>query len=196
MGCDIHLMVEYDWVSTAGPSGSAADPCHVAMPFGPDAEPYALSYGVFDIARNYALFAALAGVRNAGGVPPLFPARGIPSNCSGVVFHRFHLHVQDRGNDERPWSRGIWRDEAKALIDRGKAVSLGVRKSGDPEAITDPAYHSASWLTRDEIVRCLRHADFDPAELCVGFRIVLDALRTLDAEYGAGHSRIVFAFDS
>ncbi|HWU53167.1 MAG TPA: hypothetical protein VN153_10150 [Tahibacter sp.] len=195
MGCDIHLMVEYDVAWAHGTSHRASDPL-CAVPFGPGADPLALSCGVIGIARNYVLFAALAGVRNAGGVLPLFPPRGIPSNCSGAVFSQFHLHVQDRGKDERLRQRGIWRDEAKALVDKGGAIALGVRETGDPEAITDPAYHCASWLTRCEILDDLRHADFDPADLCVGFRIVLDALRTLDDEYGAGHSRIVFAFDS
>lgn len=195
MGCDVHLMVEYDAASAGGRSDLVSRPLR-SGPFGPDAVVYALSYGVIDVARNYALFGALAGVRSAGDVSPLIPPRGFPSNCSAAVFGQFHLYVLDRSEGERLWQPGIWREQAKALVEQGKAVALGVREPGEPEAITNPGYHSASWLTRDEILRCLRHADFNPADFCVGFRIVLDALRTLDDEYGAGHSRIVFAFDS
>jgi hypothetical protein len=197
MGCDIHLMVEYDTASVRRQWGhSLSDQRRPVTPFGPDARLLPLSRAPIDMDPHYGLFAALAGVRADEDFAPLIAPRGIPSNCCGEVFAAFHLFVQDRGEDDCLWERGIWRDQAAAMIERGASVVSERSLRNGCFAITDPEFHSASWLTRDEIVRCLRHADFDPAELCVGFRIVLDALRTLDAEYGAGHSRIVFAFDS
>lgn len=103
--------------------------------------------------------------------------------------------MQDRDDKDSLWERGIWREHAEALIERGRATRV-VRTPGLGEAITDPDYHSLSWLNRSELLASLEHAELDPTKLGVEFRIVLDALRALDDEYGVGHSRIVFGFDN
>lgn len=69
MGCDIHMVVElYDWV----PDGKGDEVQAWSMVI---AEPAA--YGD----RNYALFGALAGVRNHD-VPKIADKRGVPEDAS------------------------------------------------------------------------------------------------------------------
>lgn len=194
LGCDIHLMVEYDTASVRSHWGFAlSSERRRVVPFVQSDDILSLANGKFYIARNYHLFEALAGVR--GSIPPLIPPRGFPSPCSRTTFNEFHLLVQNPEDGDTLWERGIWRAQAQTLLDRGKAMDASGTADG-VWAITDPYFHGASWLTRAEILSSFRHVDLNPAELCVGFRVVLDALQTLDKEYGVGHSRIVFAFDN
>lgn len=194
MGCDIHLLIEYDTASVRQHWGfSLSSERRRVVPFSQGADIQSLTRGVVEIARDYRLFAALAGVR--GDITPLISPRGCPLPCSGVTFSEFHLHLQDRRDGDSLWERGIWRDDAEMLVGRGQATRVSGLVDGSA-AITDPYYHDMSWLNRAELLGSLEHAELNPTELGVEFRIVLDALRTLDDEYGAGHSRIVFGFDN
>lgn len=194
MGCDIHLLVEYDTASVREHWGFIlSSERRTVVPFRQDVDILSLTNGTIEIARDYRLFAALAGVR--GNISPLIPPRGCPSPYSRETFCEFHLLVQDRSDGDSLWERGIWREDAEMLIDRGKASRVS-RAPGLCDAITDPEYHNLSWLNRLELLASLEYAELDPAKLGVEFRIVLDALRALDDEYGSGHSRIVFGFDN
>lgn len=195
MGCDIHLMIDYDTVSVPRNFGwLLSSERRRVVPFASNENVVSVSCGPIDIARNYRLFAALAGVRGGIESGPLIPPRGFPLCLSAATFNEFHLCIQER-SDPALCERGIWRDEAEQLMASGKARQV-IPVGRNAPWLTDPEFHTPSWLRRAEILAALNHHAFNPADLCVGFRIVLDALRVLEGEYGENHARIVFCFDN
>lgn len=82
MGTGMKAFIEYDrglydaqWQPGTTPLG----------PFGPGSDTYSLTEvgGLDDHgSKDYLFFGAIAGVRNATGIPPLFKPRGMPSNPS------------------------------------------------------------------------------------------------------------------
>lgn len=63
MGCDIHLLIEYDVASVRKQWGSArSSERRVVVPFSDGADILSLTRASVEIARDYRLFAALAGV--------------------------------------------------------------------------------------------------------------------------------------
>lgn len=67
MGCDIHG----PWLETCGPHG------------------WWQGFAEFDLPRDYALFARLAGVRSWEGYPKMFDAKGFPPDVHLPIRYEF-----------------------------------------------------------------------------------------------------------
>ena len=90
MGTEMVAFVEYD----ATPDGwreSYPDPTvELPPPFAASqGQPDSLTTdgGIYTGSKDYLFFAAIAGVRNETGVPPLHPPRGLPPNLSRAARH-------------------------------------------------------------------------------------------------------------
>lgn len=165
MGADIHLVVERD------DSPDFRQPEGVAFLGWP---------------RQTDLFVALAGLWNR---PCLIPARGFPEPASWLAYEHYARQVV-RSND---WEatldfRSIREDEALAAIESGRSRVLPFLK----DFISDPAYEWASWLTRDEVQRCLTHSKIEYVPL----ECTLALLMMEEIEKRGFHARIAFWFDS
>jgi hypothetical protein len=125
MGCDIHAHLEL-----------------IGQP--------ALHVARFEMPRNYRLFSLLAGVRydpqDLGGYEALYAPRGLPSDISSAVFEACTYAIDDElaAVDVDGYCS---RAAAERWIGNGDATYC------DPagERVTDPDWHSASWLTHNEL---------------------------------------------
>jgi len=158
MGCDIHCYIEYkrkDWNSWS--------------PFG----------GCINPGRNYRLFAALAGVRNAYDILPVVEPRGYPTDAAYMAESDNWLFVRD-GKYEGHCSR----ESAERYV-----ASCGSRyKDSEKAFVSNPDWHSHSWLTPDEYGQAIGTMD------APGYRAILAAMRSFETD---GHkARIIFWFDN
>jgi len=125
MGCDIHAHLEL-----------------VDQP--------ALHVARFQMPRNYGLFSLLAGVRydpqEMPGFDPLYESRGLPPGISAAVFEACTYAIDDE-LAALEVDGYCSRDAAERWIGNGNAAYC------DPsqECVTDPDWHSASWLTGKEL---------------------------------------------
>ncbi|APR79279.1 Hypothetical protein A7982_04626 [Minicystis rosea] len=180
MGCDIHLFVEH----------------------GVDAGPFcALADGAFLLPRDYALFAALAGVRAAASFVPLHSPRGLPADVSQEVSARYFIPVWE---DERAlaWEVGehYTPAQAAALVASGASHWL-------PEGVTTPFlqsthgyishpdWHAASWLTARELRLALDHASYPLERASDEFQVLFHYVEAMASRKGPS-TRIVFWFDN
>lgn len=93
MGTEMVAFVEYDksrYYAQLYPAGP------LPLPFGEAVDVESLSQGgpINTGSKDYRFFAALAGVRNLRGIPPLFLPRGLPSRMS----HGVQWYLRDWGN--------------------------------------------------------------------------------------------------
>ena len=94
------------------------------------------------IRRNYAMFTLLAGVR--GSDEPVYPVRGWDENSS--TKYEYCLWV----SDDNPDGEGnCSREQAE------KWVRQGSSKWVDKNYVTQPDWHTPSWLTADELERVI-----------------------------------------
>ena len=161
----------------------------------------AVSDGQFLMPRNYDLFAALAGVRADEGFTPKFPPRGIPANVSQHVSDRYFMPVI---SDEQAATWGIGEyattEYARELVERQLSswLLLGTTTPLCPSTggyISNPDWHSPSWLTTPEVAEALAHARYPIAQLALEFRLLLEYLQKYAAETDRT-ARIVFWFDN
>jgi len=126
MGCDIHAYLDYDEFPTD-------DGWYVSC-FAED----------LDLGRNYALFSLMAGVRRDPDREqrPLFEPKGMPDRYSYQVKRAYSLSVYD---DLSGVDRNCSIEQAEKWIKRGISIWL------DDKHISDPDWHSASWLTASEL---------------------------------------------
>jgi hypothetical protein len=125
MGCDIHAHLEL-----------------IDQP--------ALHVARFELPRNYRLFSLLAGVRydpqEFRGFEPVYEPRGLPSGISSTVFEACTYAINDElaALDVDGYCS---REAAERWIANGAATYC------DPsqERVTDPDWHSVSWVTCDEL---------------------------------------------
>ena len=185
MGCDIHMHLEY---------------LHPDVGGGPAYEPVIASE--FYVRRYYPLFNQLAGVRGLAHDGPAFEPRGLPADVCSEIFMRYYIEVEpdDPPNDYYPLDEAETIDvkTAKAWLERDPTLTR-VERLGRP-FIQDADWHHASFLNLEETIATLNYSSapgIDPAPHTVPeMRVVLQFMRTLDAEFGEGASRIVFWFDN
>jgi hypothetical protein len=198
MGSDIHLMVEYDDSKRKRPWRLAGLPdriCHPA-PFADTKYIRAFAEGELLIPRHYALFEALAGVRADEGFVPLIAPRGFPEIASRDVINRFFYYVLDGVEGvEAPRERDIPREEAESYVARGVSFYRDHPRKPRGE-VSNPEWHTLSWLTLGEATAALAHAKLDPADTPDEFQLTLDLLRGLERFFGVGRARVVFWFDN
>lgn len=181
MGCDIHVLIEFQRSS------------HYVGSFG----------GVFNPGRDYWLFSHLAGVR--GDVDPLVQPRGprgwgvgIPS--SAVVSDAFlasggYVYIPSvYANRDQETDRNLV-DPAKA--DRWVADGISTRWG---KFISGPDTHTPSWVTADELEevyhRAMQVPDYPNYRIAGEYLAILAAMRSLEGTYGKESVWLQFWFDN
>ncbi|WP_165074686.1 hypothetical protein [Paludisphaera rhizosphaerae] len=170
MGCDIHCCIEY----ASRPSSD--DSLWDYTPFAWE----------INLGRDYDLFALLAGVRGRDGVVPVCEPKGLPEDVSTA----FLLHSSYKIDDELAALEVdgyCSREEAEQWVQEGSSLSVG------ETAVTNPDWHSISWLNVAELQEVQRRYrllhDADHLKLSA----VIAAMGALDNQQG-GRSRLVFWF--
>ena len=151
--------------------------------------------------QDYSLFAGLAGVRAAPGFAPMIPPRGLPDDASVEVATRYFLPVLER---ERAVDWGIGEhftpEQAKEHLESGRSHRIPDGTTRPLSASTDafisnPDWHSASWLTAQEIEPALLHANHPLSKTPDEFQLLVEYL-TESAERLDRTGRLVFWFDN
>ena len=132
MGCDIHLYIEYKNKKVA--FDGYKDNWH--------------SFGKsINTGRNYAMFALMANVRNYysdGKLPVLVEPRGIPEDVGYIAKDDNQLYIcEDEGENYTTMER------AEKWVESGSSKFID-NQEGKPTWVTQPDWHSHSWLTTSE----------------------------------------------
>lgn len=164
MGCDIHAYIEYS------KSDSGKWYCFA---------------GEIDPGRNYAIFAHLAGVRDATGlVTPIAADRGLPCDASRTVVLGNALSICEDGIEG---VRTCSRSNAATLVRNGYSQYIGPNNS----RITHPDWHSHSWATTEELSLAISMAKSDDD---IEYIVMLDTMHSFERH---GYcTRLVFWFDN
>jgi len=195
MGTDIHLFAEYDTGNIRGlGQKSSSLPQAVAEPFAVAKNIKSIAEGEFFIPRDYALFDALAGVRhNNEKPPPLIPPRGFPIFASLDVTRAYFSYVCDDG--EPPLEdHDVTRFDADKYVARGASIYRD-HPSKPRGWVSEPDWHTPSWLFLHEIEAALRQHDSQFSRTSIEFQAVSDLLFSLEKHYPK-RTRIVFWFDN
>ncbi|HEV8397221.1 MAG TPA: hypothetical protein VGQ37_23220 [Vicinamibacterales bacterium] len=185
MGCDIHCYIEHREKADDGRWWSLG--------------------GRINPRQNYRLFERLAGARG-DRASALVPPRGVPDDVGWEALHgnwRLIAYGAEPASDlvtpeeaavyvEKHGSRyrGVVRLSKVTTFENGTAVVVdNAEYVGRPEYVSDPDFHSHSWLTPAEWERAT--ADF-PDEF--EYSAMLAAMR--DLERRDREVRVVFWFDN
>jgi len=211
MGTDIHAFIEVDC--------SSGD-----RPFESSYEIMSCTYGEFALPQNYRLFDALGdgrsyqfpddNSRKRAKVPP----RGIPLPLSRLVLNRYaHIIVNEKMdateitrslNGLIPELRAVTETEAEKWVMDGVSefiddVEHRIFSEGKVSSrrVSNPDWHTASWLTLPEIEESLEYFDLalnrvDCKDDLFAFTIVVDTMRYIEKSRGEGRTRLVFWFDN
>ena len=134
MGCDIHCYMEYVAPMTDDPSQ------YWWHSFGGQIRP----------GRNYHLFGKLAEVR---GGTAIFPPRGIPKDDLGSAARDdYYYFVTSTPGDEC-----VTKEKAEAWVKIGQAEW----RDDKQHFVSNPDWHSASWLTTAELLKVLEGEDLN-----------------------------------
>lgn len=164
MGCDIHCYVEF----------KSATNKHWQS-FGERINP----------GRNYDLFGLLANVRSYGSDVAMFSPRGFPENPGFMSRHDYFLWVGDQDAHNQVNKKNV-----KSYLQTFPNL-LTIKRDGQIVAIANPAWHSASWLTFEELEQVTDRADKD--NVWLEWLALLAAMREL-RNHGQD-VRLVFWFD-
>jgi hypothetical protein len=160
MGCDIHAYIEFGASPVERELGTQA-----RIGF----------FAEVQMGRNYRLFAALSDTRNDGEIAAIAPPRGLPATVSSVLHDANTILLSDR--DEAGCTT---RARAQQWVANGSSQWVGSSR------VTNPDWHSHSWVTADEFEEAMRRAN----EAGPSARAVLAALRALP------HGLLVFWYDN
>lgn len=175
MGCDIHLYIEY-----------RKKPAPNTIPE-PGRRWNSLG-GRINPGRNYALFAALAGVRGDGPEP-----KGYPEDAGFWADEDATVFISDTPSENyvTPATAERWVKEWGCKYRNGR--------DGAPKWVTCPDWHSHSWATIAELEAAVEIGETRDAALGerwreVEYRAVLAAMRSLAAD--GNEVRAVYWFDN
>lgn len=216
MGTSIHPFIEMDY-STDNPA-----PFCPAMDGRLEVHPF--NIGEFVVSNDYDLFDSLAFGRSIqidggrhDGKRPLFPARGLPANLSWNVTLRFYHVVIDDDYDSNRFDPAlsvcfslppVTRETALEWVRQGKSQwgnALRTQKftrqkklelGFSYDLISNPNWHTPSWLTLIEIERALENFEIATESIPGEFQAIIAAMKMLESHLGAGKTRLVFWFDS
>ena len=159
---------------------------------------------------HYEVFARLAGVRGERS-SAIVPPRGFPTDASSQAISACTLSIV-YSNDQEVGGNAVSFQDAGAWVSRGKSQFFGVMRpvtvtftpnggvpetkvyyedvAGQPARITDPDFHSFTWLTTEEFEHAIRQVTNVPQD----YEAVICAMRKLKAtDYDV---RILLWFDN
>jgi hypothetical protein len=130
MGCDIHLYIEY---KSKKPRYDGRE--STWRDFGQRINP----------GRNYALFALMADVRNYDGqLPVIVKPRGMPDDATYSTADDNRMYIsEDEGENY------VTMETAEGWVKSGSSTFIN-NNEGKPTWVTNPDWHSHSWLTTSE----------------------------------------------
>lgn len=167
MGCDIHAYIDFD---------------DFVMQ---DGKFFVSCFASLHLRRDYNLFGLMAGVRDEK--VKLFDPRGLPENLSCTTKHNNQLYVSDKNSDEE---RSCSREDAERWVAGGSSAKW---VDDGHNFVTDPDWHTHSWLNCKEMERVLKVMRWeDYKDQVRAIVAMMDALNGNNPE----RSRIVFWFDN
>lgn len=173
MGCDIHAYVEYVAFKTHDDRDYWT--CLITNAGG----------------RDYQMFSLLADC-GRGGHRPVFANRGFPEGeVSHSVKGDYYLLVDDASKECEGYCST---ENADAWVQRYSSTEM-FEGNGQYRYVSGPDWHSASWLTCDELAQVISHYMTDVDGVYdVEWDAILAAMRALEDR---GHkTRLVFWFDN
>lgn len=208
MGTNLHAFVEIDYADGR-------------PPFSERGQIFSVTDGSFDPDRNYEAMDALAGGRELQmaredrdpKTVPLISPRGMPnlrspqvaeayffivaspSNVPDPYFWRQHRCVSQDVADEWVRSKGSIRSTEIQDFNLPRAKDGSTPENLSWQVVSDPAFHTASWLTLEEFDASLRHHDLNLAELPVGYAIIRSAMSLVAERRGTDRVRLIVWFD-
>jgi hypothetical protein len=132
MGCDIHLYIEYKSKKTE---------------FDGYETRWQSSGGRINPGRNYAMFALMANVRNCysdGKLPVLVEPRGMPEDACYTATDDNRIYISETESEDY-----VSMETAKRWVNSGSSKFIN-DNDGNPTWVTQPDWHSHSWLTTSE----------------------------------------------
>ena len=132
MGCDIHLYIEYKSKKTEFDGYDSG-----WQSFGKSINP----------GRNYAMFGLMANVRNCysdGKLPVLVEPRGMPEDAGYTATDDNRIYISETKSEDY-----VSMETAKRWVNSGSSKFIN-DKDGNPTWVTQPDWHSHSWLTTSE----------------------------------------------
>ena len=137
MGCDIHLYIEYKSKKTEFDGYDSG-----WQSFGKSINP----------GRNYAMFGLMANVRNCysdGKLPVLVEPRGMPEDAGYTATDDNRIYISETKSEDY-----VSMETAKRWVESGSSKFIN-DKDGNPTWVTQPDWHSHSWLTTSEFENVL-----------------------------------------
>lgn len=169
MGCDIHLYVERR--ERGGARWSSVTP--------------RLNPG-----RNYPAFAFLAGVRNYDETEAIAQPRGFPADAAWCAVEDHTMWVTDNPSLSLS-EREVEKSRAEKWVEIGSSQWF----DDDHKRITDPDWHSHSWVTSSEWRKLLNQPFMEGEPGWIAEYHAIGAM--LDELERRGHeTRVVFWFDN
>jgi len=131
MGCDIHLYIEYKSKKTEFDGYDSG-----WQSFGKSINP----------GRNYAMFSLMADVRNYDDekLPVLVKRRGMPEDAGYTASNDNRIYISETKSEDY-----VSMETAKRWVESGSSKFIN-NKDGNPTWVTQPDWHSHSWLTTSE----------------------------------------------
>ena len=132
MGCDIHLYIEYKSKKTEFDGYDSG-----WQSFGKSINP----------GRNYAMFGLMANVRNCysdGKLPVLVEPRSMPEDAGYTATDDNRIYISETKSEDY-----VSMETAKRWVESGSSKFIN-DNDGNPTWVTQPDWHSHSWLTTSE----------------------------------------------
>ena len=185
MGCDIHLTVEHRRKKNPYPND-----VH---------EWYDVGFNGTFSSRIYGMFARMAKVRDYYGnkYKVQFEPRGLREDVAWTRTNKCYLNViGDKGAIE--WGEHYCsKENAERWVENGLSEWIGK----DHRTLTDPDYHSYSWLTTQELRQCFddcfkdENGNYKPNSDYVEWLGLISLCEGIESD-GINECRVVFWFDN
>lgn len=134
--------------------------------------------------RCYYFFTLVAGVRGDKS-ECLFPVRGMPSDADWQTKADNTTYVTELGSDE-PYS--VSKKNAEEW------VAAGYSKWVDTDHVTQPDWHSHSWVTGDEWAKAIKEYEKSGYKMNAEYYVMREILREFKKQ--GQECRVVFWFDN
>ncbi|WP_337174271.1 hypothetical protein [Paludisphaera sp.] len=140
--------------------------------------------------KHYEFHAAIAGVRNETGLPPLIPPRGVPDY---LMPHRSRERPPATHDAEASSPEPARRTECQTPSPGSNDLAAW----NDMYPMFDGLCSSGivGWLTLEEIGAAMRHHNLDGSHLDSSVLLVLDAMEAAERRYGRDRVHLVFGIE-